>query len=211
MPNALPLHQLINTHRRLPTSSSILIPLSSPRSLSPQNKPQKVSVRASARGLGLGCFIDAVAWAWSAMAAATPPQSPQQQQPPSSPFVEYIRAPGGLDKVVLRGARNCSVEVPDSNPSPSTSPSARGENRAWSVGWGAGAGARFVRICAIVQIRRELGWSACLLCEFCGVYGVRVCDFVWLCARLDWSISGALHGSRGIERVELCFVLGSVV
>ncbi|KAM0931058.1 hypothetical protein ACQ4PT_000562 [Festuca glaucescens] len=43
--------------------------------------------------------------------AASTPQSPHQQQQSSSPFVEYIRAPGGLDKVVLRGARSCSVEI----------------------------------------------------------------------------------------------------
>ncbi|VAI75349.1 unnamed protein product [Triticum turgidum subsp. durum] len=43
------------------------------------------------------------------MAAATPHSPPPQQL--SSPFLEYIRAPGGLDKVVLRGRRSCSVEI----------------------------------------------------------------------------------------------------
>ncbi|KAK1608720.1 hypothetical protein QYE76_032393 [Lolium multiflorum] len=43
--------------------------------------------------------------------AASTPQSPHHQQQSSSPFVEYIRAPGGLDKVLLRGGRSCSVEI----------------------------------------------------------------------------------------------------
>ena len=44
-------------------------------------------------------------------AAASP--SPQPPQLPS-PFAELVKSPSGLEKVVLRGSRNCCVEVPDS-------------------------------------------------------------------------------------------------
>jgi len=43
-------------------------------------------------------------------AAASP--SPLPPQLPS-PFAELVKSPSGLEKVVLRGSRNCCVEVPD--------------------------------------------------------------------------------------------------
>lgn len=46
------------------------------------------------------------------MAAAAAPQSPQQQQQQQpSPLVERVKTAAGLEKLVLRGQRNCSVEI----------------------------------------------------------------------------------------------------
>ena len=47
--------------------------------------------------------------AGAASAAASP--SPPMQLP--SPFAELVKAPSGLEKIVLRGARNCCAEVHD--------------------------------------------------------------------------------------------------
>lgn len=47
--------------------------------------------------------------AGAASAAASP--SPPMQLP--SPFAELVKGPSGLEKIVLRGARNCCAEVQD--------------------------------------------------------------------------------------------------
>lgn len=46
---------------------------------------------------------------------AAPAGAAASPSPQPSPFMELVKGPSGLEKVVLRGARNCSAEVTDSD------------------------------------------------------------------------------------------------
>jgi len=82
--------------------------------------------------------------AGAASAAASP--SPPMQLP--SPFAELVKGPSGLEKIVLRGARNCCAEVrtrfrPRPPASSDTSRRLSGCVHTTAVCWGASARRRY--------------------------------------------------------------------